>query len=254
MADTGDSPKPTNIATTDGATVGSVKAPTAGTNTTANQSSSDKKLVFNSAEIGTKTARKEDVFAEHKRKDAEKKAKNKVTRRKILIFGGLGLVLAIVIAIFVVQLVKNNSPVDGNDPKVIEENQKLLDNITEEAKSKITTVESDEAGEEEDDSAAVESYQSAINTAKGKNEANVARLALMQHYSDNGDNDDVVKTGNEISDPDEMDLASRYAYYDTMAQAYYELAEYDLAEYYEEKAANLSYEYAKFLFGEQGGE
>ena len=254
MAETGDSPKPTNPTATDGATAGGVKTSAAGTNTAANQSSSDEKLVFNSSEIGTKTARKQDVFAEHKRKDAEKKAKNTVTRRRVLILGGLGVVLVVVIAIFIVQLVKNNSPVDGNDPKVIEENQKLLADITQKAQSKITTVESDEAGEEEDDSAAVESYQSAINSAQGKNEANVARLALMQHYLDNGDESDVVKTGSEISNPDEMDLASRYAYYDTMAQAYYELSEYDLAEYYEEKAANLSYEYAKFLFGEQGGE
>ena len=51
------------------------------------QTDANPNMMFRSQDIGTKTARKQDVFAEHKRKDAENKAKQKITLRRAIIGG-----------------------------------------------------------------------------------------------------------------------------------------------------------------------
>lgn len=254
MAETGDSPKPTNIATTDGATAGSVKAPTAGTNTTANQSSSDKKLVFNSAEIGTKTARKQDAFAEHKRKDAEKKAKNKVTRRRVLIFGGLGLVLAGVVVTIIVKLIgQEPTPVDELPP---EEQIKNVD-----ANFELSTTVYQKAQEAADNGgSANEAFDEAIDNAGTVAEANVIRVAQMRYINTtNGDNTNEIiaigeATATNRAEPCEdpmMDVHSRAVCHNLLAIAYYEEMKHEKSEYHEQRAEELTGEYMK-LRGEEG--
>lgn len=213
-------------------------------------------LAFRSAEIGTKTARKEDVFAEHKRKDAEKKAKNKKTRKWILIFGGIGLVLVIgIVAIVVINMNKprdwteqwgeaseSESQIDDEEKrKRIEEGraklQELLAKINTEREKNGLQVDEDgdlEIGEDENDTEKLQTQDrkiideilsEALLTATTPAEMAVIVVQQMQNAINGGDYQKTIELGQQIkscSDP-RIDLETRWQCHTLMDNAYWEL-------------------------------
>lgn len=203
-------------------------------------------LVFNSSEIGTKTAQKQDVFAEHKRKAAEQKAKNKLTRRRVLIFGGIGVALIVVLIAYLVQQSKL-IPVSDLPP------EEQIKNV--EANSELSMTVYQKAQETADNGgSAEEAFNEAINNARNTAEANVIRVAQMKYTNaTNSDNTNGIITIGEATatgdvgpceDPT-MDVRSRAVCHNLLAIAYYEEMKHEKSEYHEQRAEELIGEYMK---------
>lgn len=232
MAEMGDSPKQTNpMATPQPANAGSTPP--------------DKGLVFNSSEIGTKTAQKQDVFAEHKRKAAEQKAKNKLTRKRILILGGIGVALIVGIVVLIVWVSKP-VPVDELSPteqlEVVDQNSEF----SEELFNKATET-------AENGGSVQEVFDEAINASRRPGEASLARVTQMRYVSNNsGDSEYVIELGKEetsdgvgICEDQNLGLLARALCHNLLSNAYYELMQHDKADYHMERARSLTAAYFK---------
>lgn len=202
---------------------------------------------FNSAAIGVKTARKQDVFAEHKRKAAEHKAKQQKKLKLSLIIGGIALVIiaAIITIILLVmkpwdKVVEEDTPVV--DPVEVEENNKLYQEIYNAAKN------------EENEENAEQFLEESINKAKNTKDANIARVSQMKYFNDKGDYDKVIEIGNEsnveegsddemtVCNSNDLGLDLLITCNNIMVSAHYSLDQHDEADRYRERLTQLQNE------------
>lgn len=186
---------------------------------------------FRSEDIGTKTARKQDVFAEHKRKDAEKKAKQKITTRKALVFGGIALVVIALIVILVIFVVKPGSNGISDDGNVISEAEA-------ERRQQITQSVYDEANA--DGANAEEVFQEALDSAKTPADVDAVRMGQLRYFSNENNYEKVIEVGEQIGDSDGgsgdtcdgagMDIWAKIRCHNSLALAYEYMSQYDDAE------------------------
>lgn len=219
------------------------------------QANTSQNITFRSEDIGTKTARKQDVFAEHKRKDAEKKAKQKITMRKALIFGGLALVVVVLIIILVVVIMKLGGNGTSDDGNVISEAES-------ERRQQITQDVYDKANA--DGANAEEVFQEALDSAKTPADVDAVRMGQLQYFTSNGNYEKVIETGDQIGgDPSGggsentdacestgMDVWAKMRCHNMMALAYESMDKYDLSDYHWERTYELADEAERLTGGE----
>ena len=195
------------------------------------QTNTAQNITFRSEDIGTKTARKQDVFAEHKRKDAEKKAKQKVTTRKVLIFGGIALVVIVLIIILIVVIMKLGGNGTSDDGNVISEAEA-------ERRQQITQDVYDKANA--DGANAEEVFQEALDSAKTPADVDAVRLGQLRYFSNENNYEKVIEVGEQIGGSDGgsgdacdgagMDIWAKIRCHNALALAYEYMSQYDDAE------------------------
>lgn len=205
--------------------------------------SASQNIAFRSEDIGTKTARKQDVFAEHKRKDAEKKAKQKNTTRKAIIFGGIALVVIVLVIILIIFVVKPGNNGVSDDGNIISEAEA-------ERRQQITQSVYDAANAE--GANAEEVFQEALDSAKTQADVDAVRTGQLQYYNLNRDYEKVVEVADQIGGENDigssgsdacesigMDIWAKISCHNALALAYEYMNQYDDSAYHWDKLDEL---------------
>lgn len=197
---------------------------------------------FDSAHIGSKTAQKQDPFAEQNQKAAVEKQKQTKTRNRGLIIGGIILaVVAIVVAIFFI--IKTNSTPNQED-------NKIADNVFDKAITSVNQAISaaNGAGNTSVDTTneATTIFENAIQEATDADDyilADTLKVSQMRLYINTGNNNEkIIEIGESIHNPQNLDVATRAELYNFMALAYSAINNNDKAAEYYRLSAELSTE------------
>jgi len=220
--------EPSNSSPVSGATQPASGAGTApGTNATASSN-----IQFRSSEIGTVTARREDLFKEHKARAAEKKKKDDKVRKWVLIILGVILLLLLIgLGIWWIIAISNRTEMTETTFLQDDTIKDIQTNANE-----IYNAESDDS-DEQDIEGAAEYYEDQKNEAATVDDRNRITIAEMLFYAANSHPERVVETGDGIN-PDDLPLDEALTYCNAMINAWNSLGEPENAEQCEEFIEN----------------
>lgn len=238
----------------------------AAANQSAAQPSANPQVAFKSADIGVKTAVKEDPFALQNQRAAAKKQQAKKDRKKLYLIVGIVAGVA-VLALLVISLVLLfNKPQDAPiDQPTASELEPAPDRTISAPVEELSSL-ADEAyqANEDNPAAAEEVFNDAINNAApvdnsaSNNDAanaerqayvNQVQLAKVMFYAQNGYYHKIIENESQVQ-PDTMTARQRATYYNMLYLAYYENGDTVKAEEY----MNLATQAAAEAGGHGSGE
>lgn len=195
---------------------------------------------FNSAHIGSKTAQKQDPFAEQNQKAAVKKQKQTKTRNRGLIIGGIVLAVVVIAAITVAFFVIRNNATTPS-----EKNEETANNLYDEVMNKINASTPSATGPSSTDiSDANVIFEDAISQATASNntgEADALRVAQMLFYVNVGTNySEMIRIGEEVQNIEALEPQQQLQYYNIMANAYVSQNNMDKANEFYNLAAEIA--------------
>lgn len=195
---------------------------------------------FNSAHIGSKTAQKQDPFAEQNQKAAIEKQKQTKTRNRGLIIGGIVLAVVVIVAITVAFFVIRNNATTPS-----EKNEETANDLYDEVMDKINASTPSATGPSSTDiSDANVIFEDAISQATADNntgEADALRVAQMLFYVNVGTNySEMIRIGEEVQNIEALEPQQQLQYYNIMANAYTATGQTEKASEYYVKAGEAS--------------
>lgn len=202
-------------------------------------------LNFNSAEIGTKTAKKTDPFAAQNQQAALEKQQQTKRRNRGLIIGAIVLGIVAIVAVVIVIIVFANRPV----MTPAEENEKTATEIFNQAIDSVNSITSSAnttGGSSVDTtSEATTIFENAIQEADNSNNQGLVdalRVAQIRLYiNTGGHNEKIIEIGETI-DPNNIDTAAKSELYNFMALAYEASGNNEKAAEYYRMSAEISTE------------
>lgn len=213
------------------------------TTSTAQPTTEQNPVQFNSAHIGSKTAQKQDPFAEQNQKAAVEKQKQTKTRNCGLIIGGIALAVVVIITVAIFFVIKTNSTPNQEDNKV-------ADNVFDKAITSVNQAISAANGAGNTSvnttNEATTIFENAIQEATDANDhvlADTLKVSQMRLYINTGNNNEkIIEIGESIDNPQNLDIATRAELYNFMALAYSAIGNNDKAAEYYRLSAELSTE------------
>lgn len=179
---------------------------------------------YDSAGIGTKTAQRQDPFAEQNQRRAEKEAKA-IKKRKQILWITIPTILVVLILtvigiVYFATRVKDtfDDTIDFDNDTITKDMSDLQDLAQDAFKNEVTQ---DESGItiSGDTEAAEKIFEDTLANPANKEYANQINLSRMLFYIDNGKYESVIETSSGIN-PDELDGDQKVLYYNALNLAY----------------------------------